>query len=271
MPRSETVSTVLKSAEKTLSAAGITSAALDAELLLAFALGSTRVWLHAHSDELVPETVTARFDSLVKKRADRTPLVHLTGVREFYGLDFKITPSVLTPRTETEVMVELAIKHVPKNGRIIDIGAGSGAIAIAIAHHRPDLSVTATDVSQAEVSIAQDNAKTHQTDIDFVVSDLWASVEGRFDAVVTNLPYLENTADLMPEVSREPSVALFGGPDGLDLYRRLLDQIPHHLDSGGLLFTESDPWQQSALIKAANGVGLTPFVHDYFILGFKRV
>lgn len=270
MPKAETVAQVLKSGENTLSATGITSAALDAELLLAFTLSSNRVWLHAHSDEIVPQQVLTSFKALVTKRAARTPLVHLTGSREFYGLDFKITPSVLTPRTETEVMVDLAISHVPKNGRLIDIGTGSGAIAIAIAHHRPDLQVTATDVSDTELSIARDNAKTHKTDVEFLVSDLWDSVSGQFDAVVSNLPYLENEADLMPEVKKEPAVALFGGPDGLDLYRRFFNQISDHLQSGGLLFTESDPWQQAALIKQANGVGLTPFAQDYFILGFKK-
>jgi release factor glutamine methyltransferase len=268
MPKAETVAQVLKSAENTLSAAGISSAALDSELLLAFSLGSDRVWLHAHSDEVVPPKVSAKFDSLVSSRANRTPLVHLTGSREFYGLDFKITPSVLTPRTETEVMVDLAIKHVPKNGRLLDMGTGSGAIAVAIARHRPDLTVTATDISQTELEIARDNAKTHKTAVDFVVSDLWASIKDRFDAVVSNLPYLEDEAELMPEVKREPAVALFGGPDGLDLYRRFLEGIPTHLNPKGLVFTESDPWQQTALIKAANGVGLTPFVKDYFILGF---
>jgi release factor glutamine methyltransferase len=269
MPKPEAISAVLKNAESTLSDAGISSAGLDAELLLAFALGTDRVWLHAHSDEVVPDQVLAKFESLVKKRTSRTPLVHLTGTREFYGLDFKITPSVLTPRTETEVMVDLAIKKVPKNGRLIDIGTGSGAIAVAIAHHRPDLHVTATDVSQTELEIAKANAKTHQTAINFLVSDVWANVDGQFDAVVANLPYLENEADLMPEVKHEPAVALHGGPDGLDLYRRLLDEIPKHLNPGGLVFTESDPWQQAFLIKAANGVGLTPFVQDYFILGFS--
>ena len=106
--------------------------------------------------------------------------------------------------------------------------------------------------------------------VDFVVSDLWSKVSGRFESVVTNLPYLQDSADLMPEVRREPAVALFGGPDGLDLYRRFLSHIKDHLVPGGRLFTECDPWQHDALIKEAANYGLYPIEQGYFILGFER-
>jgi release factor glutamine methyltransferase len=264
------ISQVLSSAGTQLSDAGISSSQLDAELLLAFALRSNRVWLHAHSDEIVPADVLTKFEALLQQRADRTPLVHLTGSREFYGLQLQVTPDVLTPRAETEVMVDLAIRNTPPRGHLIDIGTGSGAIAIAIAKHRPDITITATDISDKELTVAKRNAKANDAQIDFIKSDLWENISGEFDAIVTNLPYLQISAELMPEVKHEPAVALYGGEDGLELYRRFLRKLPNHLKSGGLLFTECDPWQQSALIKAANGVSLTPFAEDYFILGFKK-
>jgi release factor glutamine methyltransferase len=206
---------------------------------------------------------------LIIRRANREPLVHITGTREFYGLDMEITPDVLTPRVETEQMVEWAIKYAPKDSRLIDIGTGSGAIAIAIAKHRPDLHITATDISERELAVARRNATQHNTKIDLIEADLWDKVDGKFDTIVTNLPYLSDDADLMPEVKREPAVALFGGPDGLDLYRRFLAALPDHLSPGGYLFTECDPWQHEALTAEAAKHGLEPVEAGYFILGFQ--
>lgn len=242
---------------------------LDAELLLEHVSGRSRVWLKAH-DETVLETAAEKsYFQLIEKRANRIPLVHLTGKREFYGLELQITPDVLTPRVETEQMVEWAIKYAPQKSELIDIGTGSGAIAIAIAKHRPDLSVAATEISAAALAVAKRNAAKHKLNIKFIQSDLWQAVSDRYATVVTNLPYLENEADLMPEVKKEPGVALFGGADGLDLYRRFLRDLPNHLEPAGYLFTESDPWQHQALIKAAARYGLKPIEQGYFILGFK--
>ena len=198
-------------------------------------------------------------------------LVHITGKREFYGLDFEITPEVLTPRVETEQMVEWAVKYAPQNSRLIDIGTGSGAIAVAIKSVRPDLSVTATEVSEAALEIARRNAAVHQTDIIFVLSDLWENVAGIFETICTNLPYLKDEArtELMEEVKREPDVALFGGPDGLDIYRRFLAAIPERITLGGYLFTECDPWQQPDLVREASRCSLSPIEQGYFISGFQ--
>jgi release factor glutamine methyltransferase len=262
-----------------LEEAKIPSAQLDSELIMAYVAGRNRAWVLAHDDTELDETQLDIFHSLVSRRLAREPVVHLTGTREFYGLDFEITPDVLTPRVETVQMVEWAIKYAPQAGRLIDIGTGSGAIAIAIAKHRPELHITATDISDRELAVARRNAAKHGVAIDFVVSDLWSQIPSsdiqratraqRFDTIVTNLPYLADDADLMPEVKREPAVALFGGPDGLNLYRRFLAGVPAHLAPGGYLFTECDPWQHEGLIKSATKVGLNPVEQGYFILGFE--
>jgi release factor glutamine methyltransferase len=264
------IATALPQAVQQLEKAKISGAPLDTELLLGYVLGRDRAWLKAHDDTELTEDQQKRFNELIKRRSKHEPVVHLTGSREFYGLKFKITPDVLTPRVETEQMVDWAIRYAPANATLIDVGTGSGAIAIAIAKKRPDLTVTATDLSAKELEVAKSNAKFHGTPITFIESNLWGSVEGTFDIIVTNLPYLKNDADLMAEVKKEPKVALFGGPDGLDIYRRFLKDIEPHLITGGYLFTECDPWQQDTLIAEAAKHGLNPIEHGYFILGFLK-
>lgn len=264
-----TVREALDAAITFLDTQKITGARLDAELLLAYAMHKDRAWLLAHDDAEIPEHQATDFESLISRRSEHIPVVHLTGTREFYGLDIDITPDVLTPRVETEQMVEWAVQYAPLNGSLIDIGTGSGAIAIAIAAHRPDLAITATEITDEALAVATRNNKKHHAGLTLIKSDLWDNVYDTFDTIVTNLPYLREDADLMPEVRREPAVALFGGQDGLDLYRRFLKDLPKHLKAGGYLFTECDPWQHEDLIAEASTVGLTPIVQGYFILGFQ--
>lgn len=259
----------LSLAQEKLTAAKVNSVRLDSELLLCHILGQDRSWLLAHDqDELTPEDLD-EYQRLIKKRAEYVPVVHLTNMREFYGIELFIDDNVLTPRVETEKMVELAIKHAPQNGKLIDIGTGSGAIAIAIAKHRPDLDIWATEYSPEALAVARKNIEANKLDITLRQADLFESINEKFDVVVCNLPYLANDADLMPEVQKEPGVALFGGPDGLDIYRRFLTQLPAHLNPGSLLFTECDPWQQATLTAEANTAGLNLIEEDYFILGFR--
>jgi release factor glutamine methyltransferase len=281
---STTVKEALDGAVKFLDNHDIAGAHLDAELLLGYVMQRDRAWLKAHDDaELTPFQV-ADFESLISRRSEHVPVVHLTGVREFYGLDMEITPDVLTPRVETEQMVEWAIKYAPRDSRLIDIGTGSGAIAVAIAKHRPDLTIVGTDISEKELAVARRNAQRHNVKLELVESNLWSAFKrdepiagtnplqgsSLFSTIVTNLPYLADDADLMPEVKREPAVALFGGPDGLDLYRRFLAGLPDHLNPDGYLFTECDPWQHEALIAEAAKFNLIPIEQGYFILGFQR-
>lgn len=265
-----TVKDALDQGRIVLAAAGISSDRLDAELLLAHVLKKDRSWLIAHDDNELPKIQLDQYDRLIARRKDHEPLVHLTGRREFYSLDFEITPDVLTPRVETEQMVEWAIKYAPTDSKLIDIGTGCGAIAVAIAKNRPDLEVWATDVTKEAVQVAARNAKHHGVSINFIQSELWEAISGKFETAVTNLPYLKNDADLMPEVSHEPAVALFGGADGLEIYQRFLKDLPSYLKSDGYLFTECDPWQQDELITEVGAAGLDPIERGYFIMGFKR-
>ena len=264
-----TIAEALSAGRQQLDGAGISSSPLDVELLLAHVLGKERSWIKSHDEHILTPQQAAEFEQLTARRAARIPLVHLTHQREFYGIDLYINEPVLTPRVETESMVEWAIKYAPHGSRLVDIGTGSGALAIAIAKHRPDLQVWASDVTDEALNVAQRNADTHQASITLVKSDLFESIPVHFETVVTNLPYLRADADLMPEVQHEPRVALVGGEDGLDIYRRFLGQLPQHLVPGGYLFTECDPWQQADLTTAAAKIGLKTIAQDYFILGFQ--
>lgn len=264
-----TIAEALAKARDSLLLAKVNSVRIDSELLLAHVLNADRAYLLAHqNDTLNPEQQKQYFD-LIKRRAGHAPVVHLTNTREFYGLELFINKDVLTPRIETEKMVELALRYAPPNSKVIDVGTGSGAIAAALCANRPDLSVTATEIDPKACKVALRNFTNLGTNINLVQSDLFDNVTGSFDVIVCNLPYLADNADLMPEVQREPEVALFGGPDGLDIYRRFLHQLPEHLKTKGFLFTECDPWQQASLIKEAESRGLRVIEEDYFILGFQ--
>jgi release factor glutamine methyltransferase len=266
-----TIGEAQRLSEQMLGSVGISSKRLDSVLLLEHICEKPRAWLYSHADENLDDKVASRFFDLVKHRRDRTPLVHLTNKREFFGLELYIDNRVLTPRVETEKMAEWAVKDAPMGSSLIDIGTGSGALAIAIKKHRPDLEVVATDISDKALEVAKINADTHNAEIKFVQSNLWEAVDGKFSTVVTNLPYLQDDADLMPEVKKEPGVALFGGKDGLDLYRIFLDKLNDHLEAGGLLFTECDPWQHDSLTSLVSNNGLMPYRNDYFILGFREI
>ena len=266
-----TVGEAIRDAQGWLTSSDIGSPRLDAELLLGHILGHERTWLLAHDETELTCEQRQMYAMIIQKRTLRIPLVHLTGRREFYGLDLTITPDVLTPRAETEQMVDWVVKYAPKNSHLIDIGTGSGAIAIAIAVHRSDLKVTGTEVSAPALKVAHGNATEHDVPLTLIESDLWDRVDGKFDTIVANLPYLRDDArsELMEEVKYEPELALFGGHDGLDLYRRLLVDIPSHLSPGGYLFTECDPWQHEHLIAKAAKYGLRVVEQGYFILGFQ--
>ena len=264
-----TVADWLSAAQTRLTGVGVSSGRLDGLILLEQVTDQSREQLSAHPEQKLTAKTVTTLDELLTKRLNRTPLVHLTGRRQFYNLELEITPNVLTPRVETERLVELAIEHAPENGRLLDLGTGSGAIALAVAAARPDLDITATDISDEALAVARRNAKRHDLSIKFVQSDLLKSVFGRFDVVAANLPYLPSDAELMPEVTREPDVALFGGSDGLDLYRRFFTEVTDHLKPGGSVIIEADPWQHLVIAKMAEAVGLQPLNQDYFILAFK--
>ena len=215
-----------------LDAAGIPDPTLEAELLIRAAAKLTRTEYFAGA-ALSPEASDA-VESLVERRLTREPLAYIAGHREFYGLDFAVGPGVLVPRPETELLVDIGLREIRAiDGpvRVADIGTGSGAVAIAVAKHAPGANVTASDVSDSALAIAAANASRHGVAIRFVRGDL-ASPVAEADLVLANLPYIPSLEipGLAPEIADwEPRSALDGGPDGLDLIRRLIDDCAERL------------------------------------------
>ncbi len=266
-----TASEALKQTRKKLHAAEIGTADLDALLLVETATGHDRAWLLAHPEYELDPAEIAKLNELANRRVNRTPLAHLTKQKEFYGLTFQVNETVLSPRPESEKIVELAIKYAPRDGRLLDIGTGSGALAIAIHKSRPDLKITATDISTQALTIALANKKRHNSKIKLIQSDLLKDMVGYFDVIVANLPYVPSEDALNPEAHYEPKVALIGGTKGLAVYAQFFPQVPSHLNADGYLIIESDPWQQPELERMAQSQGLKIVEQDYFVSCFKKL
>jgi release factor glutamine methyltransferase len=257
-----TIAEAISAATRVLEAAGIEDARIEAELLLRHALGVDRAALYARLDEALPDNVAACHEALLGRRLDREPSAHILGEREFYGLAFKVTPDVLVPRPETELLVETAIELAKPRSRIrrgpiiADVGTGSGAITVALALNVPRSSLYAIDYSREALEVAEANAKAHGV-ADRVMclrGDLLSPLPEYVDVIVANLPYV-TTAELetlAPEVrDHEPRLALDGGADGLGLIRRLLDEAPRYLRPNGAVCIEIGAAQGTAAISAA--------------------
>jgi len=246
-------------------ARGVESARLDAECLLAHALGTERLGLYVEFDKPVNEAERARFRELVRRRAEaRIPVAQLVGRKEFWSLSLHVTPDVLVPRPETEILVSAALSLLPLResaARVLDVGTGSGAVALAIAKERPQAVLTATDISPEALKIAQRNAEEHgmADRIRFLLGDLLEPVRGeRFDLLVSNPPYLADAlrGELAPELAHEPDRALFGGPDGMNALRALAAGAGAVLSPGAGIACEIDPAQAEALMACFREAGL---------------
>ena len=251
----------------------------DAELLLLRHIGRNKAWLMAHGDEEFAGCVSIGYAALIERRRKGEPMQYITGGTEFYGLSFKVTRDVLIPRPETEHLVE-AVLEISKRldgARIIDVGTGSGAIAVVLAHHLPDAEMTATDLSGAALAVARENAGRNGVAdrIRFLQGDLLDPVRGEhFDLVISNPPYVPNTdrALIAVEVREyEPPLALFAGEDGLDVYRRLIPAAYAALVPGGFLALEIGFSQAEEIEKLLAGAGFinVEFIPD--LQGIPRV
>lgn len=252
------IRTTLRAAITQLS--GSSTPRLDAQVLLCHVLGVDKRHLIAHDDRQLTEPEQATFNALVARRANGEPIAYIVGRKQFYGLDFIVTPDVLIPRPETEHLVEAALDWAKNKGALIaaDIGTGSGAIALSIKQHAPNITMHAVDVSAAALTIAQRNAAQHKLEITWYAGSLAEPLQAggiKVDLLLANMPYV--ASETLPQLAvsqHEPLLALDGGPDGLDLVRALLQQIPSVCQSGALILLEIGAEQGAATLQYAREI-----------------
>jgi len=255
-----TVEEVLQSGAAALpTREGIPDPRREASWLLAAAWGVDEITVRIHPEREVPAEVAERYRGWIERRAAGEPAHHLTGSCRFWGRDFLVTPDVLIPRPETELLMQTALElPLSVTARVLDVGAGSGCIAVSLAAERPRWRVCATDRSPAALSVARRNIERHGVEVELILGDLASATAPPWDLVVANLPYLPS-ADLgrLPEeVRRDPSSALDGGDDGLDLVRTLLADLPRLLRVCGGVVLEIGESQADAVTTVAAGAGL---------------
>lgn len=254
MTKQHTIGELINLSAGYLEEKGCSSPRLDAELLLGHVLGLDRLALYLNFDKPLNTKEVEQYRSLIGRRGQRTPVAYLTGEREFYSLPLQVTPAVLIPRPETELLVEKVLELVePEHPvQVLDLGTGSGAIALALACQDPNIFVTATDLSSAALAVAKQNAVRLEVDnqVSFVHSDLFHNVQGKYGVICSNPPYIPQgqLADLAPELGVEPAMALDGGPDGLDFYRRILNQAASFLEEPGFVVIEIG-WDQGPSVR----------------------
>jgi release factor glutamine methyltransferase len=214
---------------------------LDAHLLLGHVLGRSRTWLLSHDTDLLAPKAQACYLALLARRAEGEPAAYLLGDKEFFGLNLRVTPDTLIPRPDTETLVHWALEHLPPDQprRVLDLGTGSGAIALALAHERPLAEVSAVDASLGALQVALRNAATLGLRLRGLPGSWFTPVAGeRFDLIVSNPPYIAEGDPHMVALRFEPESALTSGPDGLDDLRHIITQAPQHLTPGGWLLLE---------------------------------
>jgi len=240
---------------------GVDAPRLTAEILLAHALSCDRVRLYLDFDKPLGDPELALYRELVRRRAAGEPTAWLTGRREFLGHDFRVSPATLVPRPETELVAEAAIALLPPGGALLDLCTGTGCIAISAALARPDARVVATELSPEALAVARENAALLAAKLDLLAGDLDLPVASgdRFDVLVSNPPYVPagEIEGLSREVRREPRLALDGGPDGLDVLRRIVSLAPSRLRPGGALILEMHESHAGALPALCAAAGLS--------------
>jgi len=247
----------------------------ETQTLLQHALNVNRAYLLAHPEQELDAAQTAAYRALLQRRLAGEPIAYILGEREFFGLKFKVSLATLIPRPETELLVYLALRHLPQGGRVLDLGSGSGAIALSIVHARPDAEVTVVDASIEALAVARENARRlNIVNTRFVQSDWFARLAGeRFDLIVANPPYIaDGDAHLAQgDLRYEPRSALASGADGLDDLRRIIGGANAHLTTGGWLLLEHGYDQAAAVRDLLLSAGLDGVFSATDLAGIERV
>lgn len=257
----------------------------EAQLLLLHVLNKDRAWLIAHENDVLQNNINEIFQTLLNRRLTGEPIAYILGYREFYGIHLKATPNTLIPRPDTETLVEVALSKIPldtsqtdnilQNKAILDLGTGTGAIALAIAKHRPLAKVTAVDVSQATLNVAIENAKSlNISNVQFILSDWFNGLNNqKFDLIVSNPPYIEDDDIHLQQgdLRFEPLSALASGSDGLDDIRQIINCAPQHLNAGGWLMLEHGYNQAENVATLLKQAGFNNISHVLDLNGIKRV
>lgn len=278
-PGQWTIGAILNWTRQYFDAKGVDNPRLDAEVLLSHVLGKERLYLYVHFDQPLEKQELTCYRDAVRRRAGRSPVAYITGVKEFMGLEFAVSPAVLIPRPDTEILVEAAISRLKPVAQpeIADLGTGSGAVIISALHHLPEAAGVAVDISTAALTVAKVNGGRYQLEkrLEFKEGDLFAPLARRkFDAILSNPPYIPNgdIAGLAPEVRQEPKLALAGGHDGLSFYRRIVGQGAGYLKAGGFIAVETGMGQAAPVAALAAGTGeleVESVLKDY--AGIERV
>ena len=254
-------------------ATGLGLARLDAQMLLLHALGRTphgRAWLLAHDSDALDAYAHTRFDAALQRRLRGEPLAYITGHQEFYGLDLQVDARVLCPRADTETLVDWALELLPPGARTLDLGTGSGAIALAIKHQRPDVQMHARDFSADALAVAQANAQRLGLDVAFSQGSWLDGLSGPFDAIVSNPPYIAAADPHLAALTHEPLQALASGADGLDDLRAIIRQAPACLAPDGWLLLEHGYDQALAVCELLRDAGFKDVQSRTDLAGIAR-
>jgi release factor glutamine methyltransferase len=246
---------------------------LETRILLSHALNLSRVQLITQHKRVLSDDEANRVDTLLARRISGEPVAYITGEREFYGLPFRVSPAVLIPRPETELLVELAIERLPQGGKVLDMGTGSGAIAIAIAHARPDALITALDISEAALAIAEENAARHSVSVGFLQGNWYDALQSRqFELIVSNPPYIIDQDPHLFEgdLRFEPTDALTDHADGLSAMRIIVGGAGTYLLPGGWVLLEHGYDQASDVRALLNAHGFEAVQSWKDLAGIER-
>ncbi len=246
---------------------------LDAQLLLAHVLQQSRSWLLAHADAALIDDQRELLQRFLGRRATGEPLAYLLGEKEFHGLVLRVSPAVLVPRPDTETLVDWALEvlHDAASPRVLDMGTGSGAIALALKHACPAAQLTALDSSPQALAVACDNAQRLKLDILFLQSDWWHGLTGqRFDMIISNPPYIAGDDEHLAALQHEPQMALTPGGDGLGALRHIVAGAPQHLQPGGWLLLEHGHDQASAVASLLRAQGFEAVTTRHDLAGHGR-